>query len=110
MQGWGIDLSLFQFHGQLTWAVFFLHPDRTIYGRYGSRAPSGTSGFRGNDRFVTMERRLLAIATLGGALAVVFGLALLVWWIGHAPDYMRQATQFTPQHARGDTHVFDAHH
>jgi serine protease Do len=55
VQGWGIDLSLFQFHGQLTWAVFFLHPDRTIYGRYGSRAPSGTSGFKGNDRFVTME-------------------------------------------------------
>lgn len=55
VQGWGIDLSLFQFHGQLTWAVFFLNPDRTIYGRYGSRAPSGTSGFKGNDRFVTME-------------------------------------------------------
>jgi serine protease Do len=55
VQGWGADLSLFQFHGQLTWAVFFLNPDRTIYGRYGSRAPSGTTGFKGNDRFVTME-------------------------------------------------------
>jgi hypothetical protein len=52
---WGADLSLFQFHGQLTWAVFFLNADRTIYGRFGSRAPSGTSGFRGNDRFVTLE-------------------------------------------------------
>ncbi len=50
-----MDLSIFQFHGQLTWAVFFLNADRTIYGRYGSRAPSGTSGFKGNDRFVTME-------------------------------------------------------
>jgi hypothetical protein len=52
---WGADLSLFQFHGQLTWAVFFLNADRTIYGRYGSRAPTGTSGFRGNDRFVTLD-------------------------------------------------------
>lgn len=52
---WGADLSLFQFHGQLTWAVFFLNADRTIYGRYGSRAPLGSSGFRGNDRFVTMD-------------------------------------------------------
>jgi hypothetical protein len=50
-----MDLSLFQFHGQLTWAVFFLNADRTIYGRYGSRAPTGTSGFRGNDRFVTLD-------------------------------------------------------
>jgi serine protease Do len=55
VQAWGADLSLFQFHGQLTWAVFFLNADRTLYGRYGSRAPSGTSGFKGNDRFVTME-------------------------------------------------------
>ena len=55
VQMWGADLSLFQFHGQLTWAVFFLNADRTIYGRYGSRAPTGTSGFRGNDKFVTLE-------------------------------------------------------
>ncbi len=55
VQMWGVDLSLFQFHGQLTWAVFFLNADRTIYGRYGSRAPTGTSGFRGNDRFVSLE-------------------------------------------------------
>ncbi len=54
VQAWGMDLSLFQFHGQLTWSVFFLNADRTIYGRYGSRAPSGTSGFKGNDRFVTL--------------------------------------------------------
>lgn len=38
IQGWGIDLSLFQFDGELTWAVFLLNADRTIYGRYGSRS------------------------------------------------------------------------
>ncbi len=41
-------------------------------------------------RFVQMERRLLAITHVGGALALGFGLALLAWWIAHAPDYLRQ--------------------
>jgi len=31
------DLSLFQFDWDLSWAVFFLNADGTIYGRYGSR-------------------------------------------------------------------------
>ncbi len=43
-----------------------------------------------HERFVIMERRLLAITHIGGALAVGFGLALLAWWIAHAPDYLRQ--------------------
>jgi hypothetical protein len=51
---WGVDASLFQFHSQLTWAVFFLNADRTIYGRYGSRGATGTSGFRGNDKDVSL--------------------------------------------------------
>lgn len=37
IQANGMDLSLFQFDYDLTWAVFFLNADRTIYGRYGSR-------------------------------------------------------------------------
>jgi len=32
-----MDLSLFQFDTGLTWAVFFLNADKTVYGRYGSR-------------------------------------------------------------------------
>ncbi|MBK6726297.1 MAG: CopD family protein [Xanthomonadales bacterium] len=43
-----------------------------------------------HQRFVIMERRLLSITHLGGALAVVFGSALLGWWVAHAPDYPRQ--------------------
>ena len=35
IQGWGMDLSLFQFDYELTWAVFLLNADKTIYGRYG---------------------------------------------------------------------------
>jgi serine protease Do len=38
IQVWGADLSLFQFDGDLTMATFLMNPDRTIYGRYGSRS------------------------------------------------------------------------
>jgi serine protease Do len=37
----GVDLSLFQFDYDETWAAFFLNADRTIYGRYGTRASRG---------------------------------------------------------------------
>ena len=38
IQANGMDLALFQFDYDLTWAVMFLNADRTIYGRYGTRA------------------------------------------------------------------------
>ena len=34
----GVDLKLFQFDYDQTWCAFFLNADRTIYGRYGTRA------------------------------------------------------------------------
>ncbi len=37
------------------------------------------------DRFAVMERRLFSIMTLGGALAAVFGISMLV----AAPEYLR---------------------
>ena len=43
-----------------------------------------------HERFVVMERRLLIITHIGAALALVFGLALMWWWIDHAPGYLRQ--------------------
>ena len=39
----GVDLSLFQFDYDQTWAVFFMNSDRTIYGRYGTRAGNKAS-------------------------------------------------------------------
>src|SRR5256885_16927291 len=33
-----LDLTLFQFDYDLTFAAFFMNADRTIYGRYGSRS------------------------------------------------------------------------
>ena len=38
VQMWGADLTQFQFDGTLTWAVFFLNANGTLYGRYGSRS------------------------------------------------------------------------
>jgi hypothetical protein len=38
VQANGMDLTLFQFDYNHTWAVFFLNADRTIYGRYGTRS------------------------------------------------------------------------
>ena len=34
----GVDLNRFAFDGALTWAIFFMNHDGTIYGRYGSRS------------------------------------------------------------------------
>lgn len=43
VQMWGVDLSVFQFDGSLTWAVMFVNADKTVYGRYGSRSgPNGS--------------------------------------------------------------------
>ena len=38
IQGNGLDLTLFQFDYDLTFAAFFLNADRTLYGRYGTRS------------------------------------------------------------------------
>jgi len=43
-----------------------------------------------HERFVVMERRLLGITHLGGALALAFGTALLIGWLAHAPGYLQQ--------------------
>jgi serine protease Do len=38
IQAYGADLRIFQFDPQLTWSVFMLNADKTIYGRYGTRS------------------------------------------------------------------------
>lgn len=37
----GLDLSLFQYDYDMSWAAMFFAPDMTIYGRYGTRNASG---------------------------------------------------------------------
>jgi hypothetical protein len=44
VQGWGIDLNLYQFDFRQTWAAFFLNPDKTVYGRYGTESTFKNSG------------------------------------------------------------------
>jgi serine protease Do len=38
VQAWGLDLSLFQYDMNQSWAAFFMNADGVIYGRYGTRA------------------------------------------------------------------------
>jgi hypothetical protein len=54
IQGNRLDLDLFQYDYDMSWAAMFLNADKTIYGRYGSRDAHGpesdrllsTTGFR----------------------------------------------------------------
>ena len=46
----GLDLSVFQFDYDMSWAAMFLNADMTIYGRYGSRTSSGP----GSDKELTL--------------------------------------------------------
>ena len=49
-----------------------------------------TADAAGNERFKVMERRLLMITHVGGALALVFGMATLAWFVRHDPAYLQQ--------------------
>lgn len=53
----GLDLSLFQYDYDQSFAAFFLNADRTIYGRYGTRSHETES-----DRDVTVEGFAQALA------------------------------------------------
>lgn len=43
VQAAGMDLTLFQFDPDLTWAVFLMNADKTLYGRYGTRGERDAS-------------------------------------------------------------------
>ena len=58
VQSWGMDLSIFQFDGDLTWAVVFLNANKTIYGRYGSR-----DDYKNAEKHVSMESLKKAVAS-----------------------------------------------
>jgi len=46
VQGYGLDLSLFQFDWRQTWVVFLMNADRGIYGRYDAREANDGIGLR----------------------------------------------------------------
>lgn len=62
----------------ITWfAGLFYLPRLFVY-------HAATADPQGLARFVVMERRLFGIMTLGGALALLFGLSMVAW----APTYL----------------------
>lgn len=46
VQGYGLDLSLFQFDWRQTWVVFLMNAERGIYGRYDAREANDAIGLR----------------------------------------------------------------
>ena len=63
IQANAMDLTLFQFDYDMSFAVHFLHPDRTVYARYGSR--------RGNEEEADDDMSLEGLAeTMRGVLAL----------------------------------------
>ena len=50
VQAWDMDMALFQTDNNLSWVVYFINPDKTLYGRYGhgrnSDADISVEGFR----------------------------------------------------------------
>lgn len=46
------------------------------------------------ERLKIMQRRLLMITHVGGALALVFGFALMAWWLLKAPSYLHNGIWF----------------
>jgi putative membrane protein len=68
----------------VTWfAGLFYLPRLFVYHLDAHDAPS-------HERFVVMERRLLAITHIGGTLAVAFGVGVLLAWQAAAPGYLAQ--------------------
>jgi hypothetical protein len=56
------DLGLFQFDPLLTWCVFMLHPDKTIYGRYGTTTPQTRRDKPDSNNAVTLAGLKAALA------------------------------------------------
>jgi serine protease Do len=46
VQGWGLDLSLFQFDWRQSWMVFLMNSEKAIYGRYDARQADDLIGLR----------------------------------------------------------------
>ena len=46
------------------------------------------------ERLKIMQRRLLGITHVGGALSIVFGIALVLWWLTYSPQALTQGGWF----------------
>lgn len=57
----GVDLSLFQFDKDLSWAAMFLNADRTIYARYGTQSAEGSDAYNSLASLENTIKRVLAL-------------------------------------------------
>ncbi|MCG3135531.1 MAG: hypothetical protein HMLKMBBP_03230 [Planctomycetes bacterium] len=110
----GVDLSLFQFDYDMSWHVFFLNADRTVYGRYGTRA--GPESAEGNDVSVDglVEACLGALEIHAGypankaSLAKKRGVKLEANEIRQFPLFKSRFAGDPPRNCAHCHHVFEA--
>jgi len=57
----GVDLSLFQFDKDLSWAAMFLNADRTIYARYGTQSAEGADAYNSLTSLKQTMNRVLSL-------------------------------------------------
>ena len=58
----GVDLATFQFDPLLSWSLFFMNADKTIYGRYGSAHPQAKRSKADSNPSHTMKGLKAALA------------------------------------------------
>jgi hypothetical protein len=57
----GVDLSQFQFDYDLNWAAMFIHPDGTVYARYGTQSAEGADAYNSVEGLMSTMRRVLEL-------------------------------------------------
>ncbi|RMG36133.1 MAG: PDZ domain-containing protein [Planctomycetota bacterium] len=57
----GVDLSVFEFDFDLNWAAVFIHPDGTVYARYGTQSARGPDAYNSIDGLLHTMRRVLRL-------------------------------------------------
>lgn len=56
-----VDLSQFQFDYDLNWAAMFIHPDGTVYARYGTQSAEGSDAYNSMESLKNTMRRVLEL-------------------------------------------------
>jgi len=57
----GVDLSQFEFDYDLNWAAMFIHPDGTVYARYGTQSAAGPDAFNSIEGLLATMNRVLEL-------------------------------------------------
>ncbi len=57
----GVDLNQFEFDFDLSWAAMFLHPDGTVYARYGTQSAAGPDAYNSTEGLLNTMQRVLEL-------------------------------------------------